>query len=489
MALTREQFQKLRDQGLSVEQITAFESGEKPTSKKTSLRESRPFRDTFTGLGKSLGRTAVAAGSIGRNMQEGVARLVGADLPETSMFDQQSPQRLKTDEFLTPKSKAERVSGFVGDVAQLGIPSTGAAKAVKGLGLVRQILGRGSVGGLTGTLQGGGDIDRDTAIGAITETAFPLAKPVVTYGGTVLKGLAGLVSGKGSDVIEQILKTPKQALEGANAPSREVLKETANTIRGGIKTIRARAGATFESMTKDHTNPLDKVAFRKIVSDFMTDVNESSFISTAKLDKIKGVVDSWGDYSPQGLNKLASKISKFYTGSDAAKDTDRVVSGLNRTIRDWVGEQVPEISEANSKYADKMDLIEQMEALFKTKGAVEGRIGMQKTAEAIGRLFNANKDIAREGVEEIEKELGINILGKEAGRQLVDGVSRSQSAIGDFATGIIKAVIPPKLLLQVVARTGMAKEAVESRINALQPEIRGTVLEVLSDLFGTQETR
>jgi hypothetical protein len=487
MALSRTEFQDLRDRGLSVDQIMSFESGVTPKPEKEPLRESRPFRDSFTGLAKSVGRAGLGLGTLGRTVQEGVARTVGADLPENSIFDIGSPQREKADEFLAPKSQAEKTSGFVGDVASLALPGGGVYKATKGLGFAMKMLGRGAVGGLGGTVQGGGDIDRDTAIGAAAEIVFPLGGKVLGYGGNVLKGLSGLVSGKGSDVIEQIIKTPQAALEGGAGASSKILRETATEIRGGVREIRKRAGATFEALTKDHTNPLDRKAFDTLTDDFFEEVDSSTFLKPEDISKLKNTILTWTDNSPQGLNKLASKISKFYSGSDAGKDMDSVVSGLNRTIRDWIGEQVPDIAEANSKYSDKMDLIEQMEAIFRTKGAVDGRVGLQKTAESIGRLFNANKDITREGVEEIEKELGINVLGKEAGRQLVDGVSRSQSAIGDFATGVTRALLPPKLLLQVTARTGIAKEAIESRLDVLDPGARAVVVEVLTDLFGEGE--
>lgn len=484
MALTKEQFLELRKKGLSPQQIADFESGSIPQAapKQSQMRESRPFKDTFTGLAKSAGKIGLGVGTIGRSIQKGIGLNVGGQ--EDSIFDIGSESRQKADAFLSPKSQAEKTSMFVGDVASMAVPGGAVYRATKGLGFARAMLGRGLMGGISGTVQGGGDLDRDTLIGAGTEIAFPVVGKAVGYGGNVLKGLAGLVSGKGSDVIEQIIKTPRAALEGGNTPAVQGLKETATAIREGVKQVQKNAGQAFEEATKGYTQPLSKKAFKETVNNFFEEVDSSTFIAPEKLNKLKVVVDTWDDYSPQGLNKLGSKISKFYSGSDSAMDIDRVVSGLNRTIRGWVGEQVPEILEANAKYADKMDLLEQMEAIFRTKGSVDDRLGMQKTAESVARLFNANRDIAREGVEELEKELGINVLGREAGRQLVDGVSRSQSAIGDAATGIARAIIPPQLLLQVTARTGLAKEAIESKLDVLDPTARAVVIEFLTDLVG-----
>lgn len=533
MALTREQFAELRAKGLSPQQIADFEAGKTPSSTKgvpanaklikaedespegnqveriggqlysipPEMRESSPLRDTFTGLAKSVGRTALGIGTLGRGIQRGISSVTGFDMGGESVFDINSSKRAQANEFLRPKSQAEKTAGFVGDVATAMIPSSAALKGTKGLGFAMKMLGQGSVGAITGTLQGGGDIDRDTLIGAGTEVMFPVAGKALGYGGNVLKGLAGMVSGKGGDVIEQVVKTPRAALEGGELVGAAGLKESAQNIRTGVKTLKQKAGAEFEALTAPYTTPLPKNKLTSVVNNYLVDevdatiskgainLDDTPFLDAdaQKIQRIYNIVNKWEDTSPKGINSLASKISKFYKGSDSSQDVDRVVAGLNRRIRDFIGEQVPDIAEANAKYADKMDLIDQMDAIFRTKGAVESRLGLQKTAEAVGRLFNANKDIAREGVEEIERELGINILGKEAGRQLVDGVSRSQSAIGDAMTGVARALIPPKLILQIAARTGMAQQAIESRLNVLEPSARAVVIEVLTDLFGEGE--
>ena len=495
MALSKEEFAKLRKQGLSVEQIVSFESGQKPTLQ-TPQETKNPvkpwdtsgFTSGIKGVGKGLGKLALGVGTIGRTIQEGAARLVGQDLKETSIFDIGSEQRVKAEEVLRPKNTGEKISSFITEVGATALPSGAAIKATSGLSFARAMLGRGAIGAVTGTVQGGGDVDKDTLIGAGTEIMFPLAGKAIGYGGKVLKSLAGLSTGVGSDVIEQVVKSPKAALVGGADDSVSALKQTATAIREGSKQIRTKAGDEFANLTKNHTEQLSKPEFNKLVADYLDEFDSSTFIETKNIDKVRGVIQSWDDYSAQGLNKLASKVSKFYTGSAASTDTDRLVSGLNRTIRNWIGDQIPDIAEANAKYADKMDLIEQMDALFKLRGSVDDRLGMQKTAEAVSRLFNANKDIAREGVEELQKELGVDVLGREAGRQLVSGVTtKFQAGASDGVVGVTRAFIPPKLVLRLAATTGMAKNAIEQRINTLEPVTRAAVLEVLTDLLGEGE--
>ena len=445
-----------------------------------------PFKQSAIGIGKGLGKLALGVGTMGRTIQGGVGRAVGRDLKETSIFDVGSEQRAKAEEFLAPTSTGQGVSSFTTEVGATMLPSGAAVKATKGLGFARAMLGRGISGAGIGTIQGGGDIDRDTAIGAASEVAFPIAGRLIRTGGNILKGIAGVAGGTGTDVIEQVIKTPRSALAGAAGDSTTALKETATTLRQGVKELQKRAGNEFAALTKNHTEQLDKNAFKQLMQSFLDDVNETTFISTSKLDKLRNAINTWNDYSAQGLNKLASKISKFYGGTQNTVDTDRVVSGLNRTIRDWIGQQVPDIAEANARYADKMDLIEQMDAIFKLRGSVDDRLGLQKTAEAVSRLFNANKDIAREGVEELQREIGVDILGREAGRQLgANQVTRFQVAEG--ATGIARSLIPQKTILRLAAAVGIAKEAIESRLDTLEPAARATVIEVLTDLLGEGE--
>lgn len=493
MALTKEQFLELRKKGLTPKQIADFEAGRKPsnaasTKQSVKLWDTSGFTSGAKGIAKGVGKLALGVGTIGRTLQEGAARLAGKDLAENSMFDIGSTQRAQAEETLRAKNTGEKISSFITEVGATAIPSGAALKATSGLSFARAMLGRGAIGAVTGTVQGGGDIDRDTALGAATEVAFPLAGKAINYGGKVLKSLAGLSTGTGSDVIEQVVKSPRAALAGGSDDSVAALRKTATAIREGSKQLRQKAGDEFATLTKNHTEQLSKADFDKLVADYLDDFDSSTFIDTKNIDKVRGVVQSWDDYSAQGLNKLASKISKFYTGSAASTDTDRLVSGLNRTIRNWIGEQIPEIAEANARYADKMDLIEQMDALFKLRGSVDDRLGMQKTAEAISRLFNANKDIAREGVEELQKELGVDILGREAGRQLVSGVTtKFQAGATDGVVGVTRAFIPPSLVLRLAAGTGIAKEAIEQRLSVIEPTLRSAVLEVLTDLLGEGE--
>jgi len=307
------------------------------------------------------------------------------------------------------------------------------------------------------------------------------------FGGGILKRLASVGGGTGTDVIEQVLKSPKAALAASKLDDPTALRQTATSIRTGIKTIRQNAGKEFEALTSKHTQPLDGDSIKKTALAFVDDIEGSSFkIDAGDMDKLRSVITKWDDFTPKGINGMASRISEFYSGSANSMPEDRIISGLNRTIRDWVGKQVPEIAEANAKYADKMDLIEQMNAIFKLKGSVDSRLGIEKTATAVSRLFNANKNITREGVEELQKEIGVDILGAEAGRQLGAGtITKFQMA--DGATGVARSLIPQSAILRLTAATGITKDVIEKRLSILSPAVRASTIEVLTDLLGEGE--
>lgn len=497
MALTKEQFMELRNKGLSIDQIKRFEAGEQPNSSQpTSNKQDRPqlgtmegftdpFKQTGIGIAKGAGKLALGVGTLGRTMQEGVARLAGKDLKETSVFDVGSEKRVKADEALKGDTTGQKIGSTLTEIGSTILPSSTAYKATKGLGFAAKILLRGGSGAITGTVQGGGDIDRDTAIGVASETLIPGAvKQTIKIGGGVLKRLASVGGGTGTDVIEQVLKSPKAALASSKLDDTTSLKQTSTAIRSGIKTLKEKAGQEFDTLTSKVTKPLDGKVIKETALKYIDDMEASSFkIDSGDMDKLRKVVQNWNDFSPKGINGMASKISDFYSGSANAVPEDRIISGLNRTIRDWVGKQVPEIAEANAKYADKMDLIEQMNAIFKLKGNVDSRLGLQNTATAVSRLFNANKGVVREGVEELQKELGIDVLGGEAGRQL-GGQAITRFQVADGATGVARSFIPQSAILKLTAATGLAKNAIESRLDSLEPVARATVIEVLTDLLG-----
>ena len=172
-----------------------------------------------------------------------------------------------------------------------------------------------------------------------------------------------------------------------------------------------------------------------------------------QLEKVFNMVQKWSDYTPKGINALATKISRFRRGSADSGNFDRIIDSLKRNVRLFVGDQVPEISEANKTFTDKMDLIDELDSILKTQGAVESRQGLRETSQRIARLFNANKELSRQAVDELEKEIGLDTLAIEAGRQLSDNATLFQVGSQDTAMALVRSLVPRRVIGELVTRS------------------------------------
>jgi len=425
-----------------------------------------------------------------------------------SAFEKGTEEEQKLSEQLERKGTAEKVGGFVGDVASFAIPGAGVTKATKGLNFVQRLASRAGTAGTVGAMKEG-EVGKEALIAGGTEAVLPVVgtalKPVLSYGKSVMKGLAGFVTGAGEDVIERAFASPTVAREGMKATDEAGLRQTATAVRQGVKTLREKAGKEYEALTSKVTQILDGNALKQKVNSIFADTADATvskggvtFKNTPLLEaeerqlvKVNNLIQGWTDTSAKGLNTLATKISKFRRGTQDSSNFDRIIDDVRRGVRNFVGEQVPEIAEANTKFADKMDMIENLEAILKTKGAVDSSRGIRETSQKVAQLFNANKDLAREAVDELEKEIGVDTLALEAGRQLSDATTKFQVGAGGVVENVLRTALK-KPIAELVTRTGQSKQAIEQvlagKINALDATARGTLIDVLNDLFGGEQT-
>lgn len=298
MALTRDQFQELRDKGLSVQQIISFEAGQKPediTRQKQVQRETggnqfaftgeekvtpeettkttgiRDFLGNFfgaTGLGRGIG-TALAAPGVQKTLSESqrqieemqktlIARIKekrtkGEDISrlQKALKDSQasatSLQNVQSDFLETiEKTKKETVGSAV-RLAGFAASGTIASTASKAFALGRATTfaqgalrgaGVGAVsGGIFGGIQGlGTGIAKDEGVGeAIKETA--LGAGIGALAGAPLGALAGGVQGS---LQGKALRTENFAKELV-AP-----KETAKVRAEAIQQGRLQDPTLFE---------------------------------------------------------------------------------------------------------------------------------------------------------------------------------------------------------------------------------------------------
>jgi len=511
-----------RENGKSKTQVKAAiasyrkEQQSKPTNQ--AQTQSEPFlRDVGTGAAKGLGRTALGVASIGRGIQKGVSRGVdavfgtqGFGLSGESVTDSGSQQQQDASDFLKPQGAGENIGSLAADVATFAVPGAAATRATKGAGLLKRAATLGATDATVATAKEG-QLDRDAAIAGGVGAALPIggaiAAPVLRYGGSVLKGLAGTVSGTGQDVIERALANPGVAKQGLRASDEQALKQTATAVRQGVKTLKQNANAQYADLTSGVSGKLDAGTLRtkvtaRLVDDADARVTDTglSFKNTPlleaeekQLEKIFGLVNEWDDFTPQGVNTLATRIGRFRRDTQDSAQFDRIVDNVRRDTRSFVGEQFPEIAEANAKFASRMDLIDDLDSILKTRGAVESQQGVRETSQRIARLFNSNKELSREAVELLEKDLGIDVLSIEAGRQLSDNASLFQVGAQDTGMGIVRSLIPRQVIGEMVVATGQSREALESalgqNLQKLDAPSQAVVVEMMLTMFGDAETQ
>ena len=494
------------------------EQQSKPVQQTQNQEQESPFlRDVGTGAAKGLGRTALGVASIGRGIQKGVSRGVdavfgthGFGLSGESVTDSGSQQQQGAVNFLKPQGAGENIGALAADVATFAVPGGAVARATKGAGLVKRAATLGATDATIATAKEG-QLDRDAAIAGGVGAALPvggaIAAPVLRYGGGVLKGLAGTVSGTGQDVVERALANPTVAKQGLRASDEQALKQTATAVRQGVKTLKQNASTQYADLTSSVTGKLDAGTLRtKITSRLVDDADARvtdtglSFKNTPlleteekQLEKIFGLVNEWDDFTPQGVNTLATRIGRFRRDTQDSAQFDRIVDNIRRDTRSFVGEQFPEIAEANAKFASRMDLIDDLDSILKTRGAVESQQGVRETSQRIARLFNANKELSREAVELLEKDLGIDVLSIEAGRQLSDNASLFQVGAQDTGMGIVRSLIPRQVIGEMVVATGQSREALESllgqNLQRLDAPSQAVVVEMMLTMFGNAENQ
>ena len=251
MALTREQFQGLRDKGLSVEQIVKFENGEVPT---TQIQPTQPKQAISTGLVtgalKGAGATLESGFRSGGQIVGGIGGAVSVPIQEkqqgdlTSQYEQlinmaknaspieksslltkareiqgqiqkagqpskqfagtfDNPLLAKAREFLTPKTTAEKVGYGAEKIGEYFIPGGMTNKATQGAG----ILGRAGAQGVASAgvklaQTGAGTGERKSASDTIKEAMKTGAIAGAFSAGTELasKGVSSLLDKAGSKI-------------------------------------------------------------------------------------------------------------------------------------------------------------------------------------------------------------------------------------------------------------------------------------------------
>lgn len=335
--------------------------------------------DTAQGLAKSAGSTALGLGTLGRKIQSGISKAVGAvtgaknfGMDDTSVFNEGSTANTNAKKLLERDTAGEKFGGFVGDVGQFAIPGTAVTKATKGASFLTRVGALASSDATVQSVQQGG-FDRNTVDTAILSAVFP----VVGKAGSMAKATLPSSKDAGGKVINSLIKPLLKDFAYGKNPGKAVAEEgiTANTLDelGEKIAVRKNAvGAQIGEITKnskevftipDALNPIDEAiteaaknprtnsAIIRRLNDLHDDLMKVSTDATGKT--VTG--RSLENLTAQEVFDLKKEIGDLTRWTGNASDDEIVNRALSRTYGNLKGvldERLPELRPLNERYGD-----------------------------------------------------------------------------------------------------------------------------------------
>jgi len=315
----------------------------------------------------------------------------------------------------------------------------------------------GTMSGIGAVEKGGGTKQaiKSAAIGAGIGAGFTLA---MAGAGALAKRFVSAISGKPIEVIETAYKNPSAAMKGRKTTLEAISKQGRNVVKQ-LKTdlnknygtqaneIYSKIGAqritekTKLSLIKKATSVLDDFGIQKEGKKLAW--GKSAIARTAEQKNIQqayGLLESWDDITPKGLNTLKQKIGGL-TKFDTAKTTrsSAVVNKIYNVINQKIKTKIPELTKISSEYANKMKFIERADEIL---ASYKGGKGLQTTINKLAGLFGKNKEYSRSIIAELDRFSGTNIIDQVAGKTLFQPQSPFQLDQGGLMS-IIRPVAQP----------------------------------------------
>lgn len=508
-----------------------------PAPAETEVTEEEP------GFLEKAGKTALDVGiGAGKGAAETLSN-IGGGIMEAVTLGKAETESGK--EFFEPKSKAQAFGKGAERIAEFILPSGRVTQATKALPFLSRLAVRtlSDMGILTA---------QEGEFEPVEQGVISVASQVVPGGlklgskwlGNIFKRGAGILSGKGTEVIEEVLKSPEAAEAGLKGDSVSLLRTASKHLVDYIKTTAKEArdlyGNTLEEIEKNYDTVISgfKSVEGKVGSKVMQLIHPSKGTTIIKdpegnrfnlsLNSLKSAIttglkefkvegstnkgfdftnssltsqeenlinralerfQSWTDITPTGLNRLRQIIGGFARPESVSlKRANAILLKWSGAINDYLAERVPGISDMNAQFKNTQQFLEQLQSIL---GQVEGKPSSPKLVDDVSRkialLFNANKQIARDVITGIPG--GIEILGKEAGRQLKEGISRASASIGDKFIGLIQTVVPPESIAKFTvwsAKQGKRLEPLVKLLEKLEPAARGMIIRTLNDSINDQ---
>jgi hypothetical protein len=511
--LTQEQFNKLRQQGLSVNQIVKFEKEQNPEEAKSWYQRDRERQSGFIrGVGKEIVNFATGASSLGERGIKALGRAVTPKQFEENLgfekTEQTSAERLIPEEARTPEGTAEKAGFYGTQIAEYLIPQT---KITKGASLGQkaiQLGGRALASGGIASAQEG-EIGKETAIAGGTELALPVVgkalKPVASVFGRLLKGLGSGLSGVGTDVLETIYRNPEEATKVSKqiieSGQETVLRNNAQTILDGVSKIRQQARNAYgEGLDKLSSSDISRSKFRSSIQEVLDDagsvvkdgvrkLRNVEFDNTNMIKKTSNLIDDLSKTKLDGrsLRNLANKIdsAKFKTtGNDAERlSFNALMNKLQNGLKEAIRNSTDKLDDINKEFSKDMSLAEGIESIF-GKVNFKNTTELNKIARKLETLFN-QKGLDPETLNSFLNKLGIDeqaFRTSEAVRGIVTkktGANTKGLSIAEILQQVTSSVITPNSVKNISIATGLSQNILETIIKNTSPVGRAAIIKSL----------
>lgn len=397
MALSREQFQQLRNKGLNVDQIVRFERGETPPIQQVPPEEKEGFiRGELRGGADISGLTGAKRfgaelfqTTIGSKGLLGVAQLPAKVIGTKLAIDEPGiPERFTT----TPKQALGTALSAAATISPVGI-FRGASLARKALTIGREAArGAGFATGIP-LAEDRLPTGKELAVGAGIGAAVPgvggalgaVVRKTFSITGNVFKRLAGGLGVSFDDIArnpEVAQQTAQTLLKGEQTVS-NILEQNTKVVTTGIRTFRQRLrkdfGKALESLseTQIDTQAVKTAAIGALgqngikVTKTGFNMEAAEFTGKAMQRRATGIIEEINNLQRldgKALQRIISKIESLKFKSPGA-DPERLafnalMKDLSKSLGDAVAKATPELQVANKAFSRGMQLTEVMENEF-----------------------------------------------------------------------------------------------------------------------------
>lgn len=474
------------------------------------------YRQTKMTAGGSTGLIGVGSGfikSAGETLQN-----IGKGTLKALTFGKADTDKLGfSDEQLERRGGAEKLGGFLSEVAQFGIPAAKVGKLAKALNLGTKatLATRVATSGTIGTAQQG-ELGREGVIAGASELAFPaVGKVAKGLGGVfarLIKGIGSTASGVGSDALESIVRNPTTAKQVAKQITAEgtepTIRKNAQAILNGVRNVRREARKTFgNAISELKAEDIDPKAFRNSLQPFFDKYQISSagkeriltgveFDKQSLLNKASNLIDevSRVDLNGKDLRSVLKKVenARFKTtGGDAERlSFNAFLTDLTQSLNKAVGESTDKLGEINQTFSSDMQLVDGIEKIF-GKMKFYNEKELVTASERLSQLFN-KKGLAPSTIDKFLNRIGISpddFRTTEAVRQITEkdfGANQIGTTVSEFLRSITSSVVTPELVRDVAINIGTTGQKLAPVLNSIEPSLRPLFITSMVELFESE---